>query len=136
MVSASINFFTPSQYVHYRILRTVMVCILRTFLVLAAWGVAVGIPDFGILLAVVGSLAPTILAFVLPPLFHLALKWRLTSVPKKIFHISLLVVGLLASTLATGINLYEAIENGGGPTSCHTILSSCSSSNGTGCNSY
>ena len=102
-----------------------MLCVLRTFLVLVSWGIAVGIPRFELCLALVGSLATTILAFILPPLFHLALKWRVTSWARRVFHICLLLAGLAASITATSINLYTAIEERGGSDTCSSIRKQC-----------
>ena len=84
-----------------------MILTLRVLLVLFSWGVAVGIPRFEICLALVGSLATSILAFVLPPLFHLVLKWRFTHITRIIFHVVILMFGVFATAVATGVNLYE-----------------------------
>lgn len=98
---------------------------MRTILVLISWAVAVGIPRFELCLAFVGSLATSILAFVLPPLFHLSLRRHDTSMYRNILHLVILVVGILATALATGINLYEAIANGGSSDNCHSVQASC-----------
>lgn len=102
-----------------------MQCVLRTLLVLVSWSIAVGIPRFELCLALVGSLATTILAFILPPLFHLALKHRVTPLWRNIFHLCLLLAGIAASALATGINLYTAITQRGGEDTCQSILTQC-----------
>lgn len=102
-----------------------MLCVLRTLLVLVSWSIAVSIPRFELCLALVGSLATTILAFILPPLFHLTLKWRITSLARRVFHILLLISGILASVAATSINLYTAITDRGGSTSCSAIREQC-----------
>lgn len=102
-----------------------MICTMRTILVLISWGVAVGIPRFELCLAFVGSLATSILAFVLPPLFHLSLKWHDTALYRNILHIVILVVGIIATALATGINLYEAIANAGSSDNCHSVQKGC-----------
>ena len=110
-----------------------MVCVLRTFLVLISWGVAVGIPRFELCLALVGSLATTILAFILPPLFHLVLKWKYIHIFRKIFHIIILVCGIAASGIATGVNLYQAIEHPGGSVNCTELRDQCLNDNITSC---
>lgn len=102
-----------------------MLCVLRTLLVLVSWGIAVGVPRFEICLALVGSLATTVLAFILPPLFHLALKRRQTPLWKNLFHVCLLLVGIAASALATGINLYTAITERGSLDTCQSIARQC-----------
>lgn len=105
-----------------------MVCIVRTILVLASWGIAIGIPRFELCLAFVGSLATSILAFILPPLFHLALNWRASTsfeIFRNVLHIILLVIGVIATLLATGINLYMAIEHPGNGDNCTSIQHAC-----------
>lgn len=102
-----------------------MIFILRALLVLISWGVAVGIPRFELCLALVGSLTTTVLAFILPPLFHLKVMWRVTHLPKKIFHICLLFAGILITILATSINLYMAIIQHSKPTKCEKYQKFC-----------
>ena len=92
---------------------------------LVSWGIAVGIPRFEICLALVGSLATTIIAFILPPLFHLSLKWRQTVLWRRVFHVCLLVGGIVVSAVATGINLYIAITQRASETTCHSIQQQC-----------
>lgn len=104
-------------------------CILRTLLVLVSWGVAVGIPRFEICLALVGSLTATVLAFVLPPLFHIIIKWHHIGVIKKSFHIMIVVFGIAATLLTTGVGLYNAITSPGSTTSCHEINQYCAAKN-------
>lgn len=109
----------------WKILHFVMMCCMKTLLVLVSWSVAVGIPRFELCLAFVGSLATSVLAFVLPPLFHLKLKWKRTSLVRRILHIVILVAGIAATIAATTINLYEAITNGSASVSCHKIHKQC-----------
>ena len=113
-----------------------MICALRTFLVLISWGVAVGIPRFEICLALVGGLATTILAFILPPLFHLRLKWRYTAVWRRIFHLTILVFGIAATGIVTGVNLYQAIEERGGDENCTQLMSQCVGSSNPAAHCY
>ena len=101
-----------------------MICTLRTVLVLLAWGLAVAIPHFELIVALVGSLATTILAFVLPPLFHLVLKWKITHIARRIFHLLILCFGIVASGVATGVNLYGAITSSP-PSNCSQIQMQC-----------
>lgn len=104
-------------------------CILRTLLVLVSWGVAIGIPRFEICLALVGSLTATVLAFVLPPLFHIIIKWQHIGVIKKSFHIIILIFGIAATLLTTSVGLYSAIASPGGTTSCIEIIQYCTAKN-------
>ena len=109
----------------WKVAHTVMICSGRTVLVLVSWGIAIAIPRFELCLAFVGSLATSILAFVLPPLFHIALKWKITTVIRRVIHVALLQIGIVATVLATGINLYEAITNSDNGSSCTSIQQAC-----------
>lgn len=117
-----------SSRLNYRILKTVMICALRTVLVLLSWGLAVAIPHFELIVALVGSLATTVLAFILPPLFHLVLKWRFTHIARRIFHLAILIFGIFASGVATGVNLYGAITSPP-PANCSAIQTQCELNN-------
>jgi len=110
-----------------------MVFAVRTVLVLVSWGVAVGIPRFELCLALVGSLATTVLAFVLPPLFHLVLKWEHTHMGLNVFHIILLCCGVLATFLATGINLYMAVIAKPANGTCDYIHLQCTAASNDSC---
>ena len=105
--------------------RNVMIWTMRAIMVLFAWGFAVGVPRFEICLAIVGSFATSILAFVLPPLFHLALKWKMTHIARNVFHIVLLICGIAATLIATGVNMYEAIKNHSSGSTCGSVQYSC-----------
>ena len=107
---------------------TVMICVMRTILVLVSWAVAIGIPRFELCLAFVGSLATSVLAFVLPPLFHLKLKWNLVQMWRNVLHIVILIAGVAATIIATTVNLYLAITGGSSEQDCHAIRSSCGAS--------
>ena len=102
-----------------------MVCCLRTILVLVSWGVAIGIPHFELCLALVGSFATSILAFILPPFFHLCLFWREGVRWRKVFHIVLLSVGVVITLLATVINLYMAIAQYSPSITCEKLQMQC-----------
>ena len=102
-----------------------MILGLRTLIVIVSWSVAAGIKHFELCLALVGSLTTTVLAFILPPLFHLVLKWRHTAMARNIFHFVLLVAGVIVTVGATGINLYMAIKGGGGSTNCTQFKTIC-----------
>ena len=102
-----------------------MIFTLRALLVLVSWSVAVGIPRFELCLALVGSLTTTVLAFVLPPLFYLRVLWKMTKVPKKIFLIILLIIGVFITVGATSINLYMAIKDSSSPIECDKFKSIC-----------
>jgi amino acid permease len=113
------------QRIGYKVIRYLMICSIRTLLVLVSWGVAIGIPRFELCLALVGSFATSILAFVLPPLFHLSLFWRDGRLLRRLFHGCLLMAGALVTVLATSINLYMAIEGHSSPVTCKSIKHQC-----------
>ena len=113
------------QRIGYKVIRYLMICSIRTLLVLVSWGVAIGIPRFELCLALVGSFATSILAFVLPPLFHLSLFWRDGRQLRRLFHGCLLMAGILVTLLATAINLYMAIKGHSSPATCESIKQQC-----------
>jgi proton-coupled amino acid transporter len=102
-----------------------MTFILRGLLVLVSWGIAVGIPRFELCLALVGSLTTTVLAFILPPLFHLKLMWKDVDMKLNVFHALLLALGIFITVGATSINLYMAIKDKGGSTPCKKFEGIC-----------
>lgn len=120
------SYFPRVQSCGYITARTVMTFSLRGMLVLVSWGVAVGIPRFELCLALVGSLTTTVLAFILPPLFHLKLMWRGVDMKRNIFHVCLLLLGIFVTILATGINLYMAITSSGHGPTCDDFKEFCS----------
>ena len=103
----------------------IMVCSLRTVLVLLSWGLAISIPRFDLCLAFVGSLATSALAFVLPPLFHLKLKRKSVPMWRNVLHIVILVLGIAATVTATSINLYFAITSKSSAKTCKDIQDIC-----------
>ena len=118
-------FFSILQTMFWKILYTIMICSMRTVLVLVSWGVAISIPRFELCLAFVGSLATSILAFVLPPLFHLKLKWYQVPMWRNVLHITILVLGVAATIIATTVNLYMAVTSHSSTQSCTAIQDSC-----------
>lgn len=120
-----INEICHSDRVGYKVIRYLMICSIRTLLVLISWGVAIGIPRFELCLALVGSFATSTIAFVLPPLFHLSLFWRDGHQLRRHFHSCFLFVGVLVTLLATGINLYMAIKGHSSPVTCDSIKWQC-----------
>lgn len=92
--------------------RIVLVCIMRAFLVLLAFAIAAPIPHFELIVALVGGLATTIAAFILPPAFHLLLFWKRKSVFIAILNILLLLFGVVASTVTTATTILQIIAIG------------------------
>lgn len=116
------------QRLYFKVGRTLMIFALRALLVLVSWGVAVGIPRFELCLALVGSLTTTILAFILPPLFHLRVLWKSTGVARRVFHMLLLLLGIVITVGATSINLYMAIKDKSSPPGCDDFKDICTRS--------
>lgn len=106
-----------------------MICFLRTIMVLLAWGFAKGVPRFEICLALVGGFATSILAFILPPLFHLALARKSTSRQRNALHVVILVCGIGATIVATGVNLWQSIVHNSEPSTCGRVQYSCTPHN-------
>ena len=87
-------------------------CIMRAVLVLLAFAIAAPIPHFELIVALVGGLATTIAAFILPPAFHLLLFWRLKSKFIAVLNILLLLFGLVASTVTTATTIVQIVHIG------------------------
>ena len=95
-----------------KVARCVMVCIMRAVLVLLAFAIAAPIPHFELIVALVGGLATTIAAFILPPAFHLLLFWKLKSKPIAMLNVVLLLFGVVASTITTATTIIQIVASG------------------------
>ncbi|XP_065347558.1 uncharacterized protein LOC135944493 isoform X1 [Cloeon dipterum] len=74
--------------------------LLRLFLVLLTGVIVSVVPNFGTLMALIGSSCCTLLAFILPGLFHLKLfKGNHTSVLQKGFNVFLIVLGVVGTVI-------------------------------------
>jgi len=51
------------------------------------------------------GLTGTTLAFIMPPLFYLKLMWQRTKTVKKLLLIAILVFGISATLITTGVNI-------------------------------
>jgi len=54
--------------------------------------------------------ATTTLAFIMPPLFYLKLMWRQTGNAKKTLLFVILVFGVVATLITTGVNIDAIVE--------------------------
>ena len=54
--------------------------------------------------------ATTTLAFIMPPLFYLKLMWVETGRAKKTLLITILVFGVVATLITTGVNIDAIVE--------------------------
>ena len=107
-----------------------IVCVMRTLLVLIAWSVAILIPEFQLAISLVGGIATcnkfvalcqikiyhagltaTIVAFVMPPLFHLKLMWNITGNSRKLLLIVILIFGIAATMITTGVNVQSIVTD-------------------------
>lgn len=75
--------------------------VLRLLLVALSGMVVVMIPNFANLMAVIGGTCCTLLAFILPGLFHLRLKGRSIQRREKYFDIFLICIGVVGAVIAT-----------------------------------
>ncbi|XP_037082211.1 amino acid transporter AVT3B-like [Pollicipes pollicipes] len=80
---------------------------LRLLLVLTSGLVVVLIPNFANLMAIIGGTCCTLLAFILPGLFHLKLRRRSISPREKYFDIFLICIGMLGAVIATSDAIFR-----------------------------
>ena len=104
--------YSRLQGVGRKVVRGVMVCSMRAVLVLMAFAIAAPIPHFELVVALVGGLATTIAAFILPPAFHLLLFWKLKSKPVAVLNIIILLFGVVASTVTTATTIMQIVAAG------------------------
>merc|ERR1712137_980357 len=96
----------------FRRLRRPDCCLLRVLLrsgiVFLTAGIAMNVPNFGLFLGLVGSLAASMLAFVLPALFHLkgAKQGKLTR-REKVIDVLVVLMGLVAGCIPFTLTLRE-----------------------------
>lgn len=82
--------------------------VMRGILVIITTLVAISIPYFSLFVSLVGALGSSVLAFILPCVFHLKLFPNI-STPRKIVNWSLAIFGILASAVATTVTVYQII---------------------------
>jgi len=86
--------------------------VFRCGLVLLAAGVAVAIPNFGLLIGLIGALGSSALQFIFPAMFHLRIfrddfwVWKLLSV----FYVAFGVVGGVLGTVQTVQQIVETYD--------------------------
>ena len=91
-------------------LKFLQILILRPILVLASFGLAIGVPYFQFMAALVGGFATTLLAFIWPPLFHFLLLRSNTNILRNLFHILLFLVGILSIVSTTLTTILQIIQ--------------------------
>jgi amino acid permease len=102
--------YTKTAGTRRKIVRTLLVWTLRAGLVLTAFAIAYAIPFFNLIVALVGGLATTIAAFILPPLFHIMLFWRIRPKGITILNAAIFVFGILASVITTVTTIMSVID--------------------------
>jgi proton-coupled amino acid transporter len=83
--------------------------VFRTLLVLGTAGIAIGVPDFGLLIGLIGALGSTSLQFVFPGLFHLKLfpEAPLYSKAISVFYVLFRLAGGILGTYQTVQQIVE-----------------------------
>ena len=93
-----------------KVVRVILVCFMRACLVLIAFAIAAVIPYFQLIITLVGGLATTISAFILPPLFHVLLFWSIKPKGISILNIIIFVFGVFASIITTVTTILQVID--------------------------
>ena len=91
-------------------LKYLKIAVMRVILVLVSFTLAIFVPYFQFMAALVGGFATTLLAFIWPPLFHFLLLWRTTHILRNIFHIILLIFGILSIVSTTVTTILQIIQ--------------------------
>lgn len=82
--------------------------VLRSLLVIITTIIAISIPYFSLFVSLVGALGSSVLAFILPCVFHLKLFPNISK-PKRIGNWMLAIFGVTASFVATTVTVYQII---------------------------
>ena len=69
---------------------------LRVLLVLFTLIVAISIPQFALLMGLVGNITGTMLSFVWPCYFHMKIKWNEMDTQTRAWEISIICIGLVS----------------------------------------
>ena len=90
-------------------LKYLKIVVMRLLLVLISFSLAIFVPYFQFMAALVGGFATTLLAFIWPPLFHFLLLRKRTNVVRNVFHILLLVFGIVSIVTTTFTTIQQII---------------------------
>jgi solute carrier family 36 (proton-coupled amino acid transporter) len=99
-----------NKYEHLRKNRFWITNLLRTLLVCLICVVAISIPDFGLLIALVGSLGSASLQFIFPVAFVLQMYWPTLSIPKIGLYLFYICFGALGGFLGFVQTVQSLIE--------------------------
>ena len=83
---------------------------LRMFLVLLSVAVAVMVPEFSLLMAVVGSISAVLLVLVFPALFHMNLKANELTTAGFVLDIAIIVIGFFSTIFGLFFSLKKLIK--------------------------
>lgn len=89
--------------------RTLQQNIMRVLLALAATGIALAIPHFGLFIGLIGSFGSSMLAFILPTCFHTKLFWDDMGWIAKTRNFLIIAFGVLGGVLGTALTLKKLI---------------------------
>jgi proton-coupled amino acid transporter len=119
----------------HKVLKMLVKCGFRTAIVFIIAGLAIGIPDLGDLLTLVGAVASSALALIFPPFIHILTFWKVRDanlicswlprpvwVTKDVAIMSLGMTGLVFGTYAAINNIVLFYENPAQSSSCNTTF--------------
>ena len=101
-------------------LKYVKIFVMRLVLVLVSFLLAIFVPYFQFMAALVGGFATTLLAFIWPPLFHFLLLRKTTNIVRNTFHILLLIVGILSIVSTTVTTILQIVQTETTPPTTNT----------------
>ncbi|XP_053644795.1 uncharacterized protein [Cherax quadricarinatus] len=107
-------------------------CVVRSVTVLLQMLICLAIPDFGLILNLIGGSLITLCTFVLPPLMYMRLiddhsgPWKHRTMPmwERIFLVEIIIVGVIGGVCSTITAVYEIVE-ASFQESCFTTFSHC-----------
>ncbi|XP_069960260.1 uncharacterized protein [Cherax quadricarinatus] len=107
-------------------------CVVRSVTVLLQMLICLAIPDFGLILNLIGGSLITLCTFVLPPLMYMRLiddhsgpwKHRTMAMWERIFLVEIIIVGVIGGVCSTITAVYEIVE-ASFQESCFTTFSHC-----------
>ena len=119
LLTLPLNFVPLAQLVEGKVFRdggsVAQTCALRLLLLAVVVAVAAAVPDFGLVVSLLGCFSVTVLSFVLPPLFMLRIKAKhgeRTAAPLAKALIALGVVVCVATTAQTALSIYAKLARG------------------------
>jgi len=84
--------------------------ILRTLTVIITILLAIGIPHFGLFMSLIGAFGSSLLAFILPTIFHIKLFWGKHHPLRLTINIIIIIFGVIASGISTTVTVIQIVE--------------------------